>query len=99
MAYFDGIEKGDIVWDFNYNWGEVIESCSEVNLIRVKFSICTNVGYNFSGYRKDSTFKNPTLFWDKVNFDIPKKNRNKVNFNRLDFNIDWDHISDKNKKE
>ena len=21
MSYFEGIEKGDIVWDFNYNWG------------------------------------------------------------------------------
>ena len=75
MAYFDGIKVGDKVWDFNYGYGEVIEVSSKYNYIKVKFNdpLKMIASYYFNGHPRNSTIKKQTLFWDKVNFEIPRK--------------------------
>ena len=71
MTYFDGIKVGDKVWDFGYGWGKVV-IVSEKSFV-VSFSVVNNIAYCYDGKLCiDKENKNQTLFWSKINFEIPK---------------------------
>ena len=74
MSYFDGIKVGQKVWSFEYGWGKTIEI--EKDYIRVEFlekNIKSRL-YKFDGSLFHSQ-TNQTLFWDKIKFEIPKKQK------------------------
>ena len=72
MAYFDGIKIGDRVWSFDFGWGIVVEINEEFKIpIVVEFDkLEFQDSYNYDG--KSMEELNQTLFWDKIEFDIPK---------------------------
>lgn len=67
---FKNAEVGDRVWDFLYQYG-TIEKLEE-NKILVKFDSGINVAYNLNG-SSGYPVNIQTLFWDRIQFEIPKK--------------------------
>ena len=74
MSYFEGIKKGDRVWDFEYGWGTVVKVEKDI------FRVCYDFGdwndYDFNGkkvFDKRTDKRDQTLFWGEINFDIPEK--------------------------
>ena len=77
MAYFDGIKKGDRVWDFRYGWGTVKSINAEEYPIVVFFpEFGYHKSYDFNG--KTCKYLNQTLFWDEIKFEVPKKPKIKL---------------------
>ncbi len=77
MAYFDEIKVGDKVWDFIYGQGKVYNIDDDIDaesyVIDVKFKSGLKESYNLNGRRFTCPSCNQSLFWDKINFDIPEK--------------------------
>ena len=77
MKYFDGIKKGDKVWDFIYGEGKVyeIEDADDIEsyVINVKFKSGLKESYNLNGRRFTCPSCNQSLFWGKIIFKVPKK--------------------------
>ena len=72
MTYFDGIKKGDKVWDFVYKWGSVENI--ENDIIEVLFESKLIGYYDFDGVIIDNENNlNQSLFWDEIKFRLPKK--------------------------
>ena len=87
MAYFDGITKGDRVWDFAYGWGTIVEI--EKDTFRVYYDSGDWNDYDFDGtkvFDKRTDKRNQTLFWDKINFDIPENP--KIHLLEITYNIE-----------
>ena len=71
MTYFDGIKKGDKVWDFVYKWGSVENI--ENDIIEVLFESKLIGYYDFDGVIIDNENNlNQSLFWDEIKFRRPK---------------------------
>jgi len=85
MSYFNGIKKGDRVWDFVYGYGVVI--ALNKGEFTVDFSDTSHMEtYCCSGKRCYCNGCNQTLFWDKVEFNDLK--RPKVRFKERKYSID-----------
>ena len=67
------VKVGDEVWDVRRGWGEVIHLEDDVS----SFSIYVSSGTGREWYTKDGRVDmddvNPTLFWQPIVFEIPKK--------------------------
>lgn len=74
---FNDAKIGDRVWDFLYKYG-TIEELKE-NTILVKFDSGINVAYNLNG-SSGYPVNVQTLFWNKIEFKIPKKPFNLKDF-------------------
>lgn len=75
---FENAKIGDKVWSIRHGWGKIysIKPENEIYLLKVEFDSYINqnnytVSFTFEGksFRLD---KNPTLYWDELEFDIPK---------------------------
>ena len=73
---FSNAKVGDKVWDIRIGWGTIIDNHSKGNKdypICVQFEATgANEYYTACGkyYSEDI---NPSLFWDEIKFDVPKK--------------------------
>lgn len=71
MATLHGepIKVGDKVWDINYGWATVtnVYDSSDGCSIATEYDTYTSTG------RLIRTHITPSLFWDEIKFDIPKK--------------------------
>ena len=81
MTYFNGIRLNDKVWDFMLGYGVVIELTKDSFI--VDFINNSHIEtYCYDGKRCYCDECNQTLFWDKVNFKLPKK-RPKIELNNV----------------
>ena len=71
---FENAKIGDKVWEIELGWGEIVNIIkSSTYPLMVKFNINGSImTFDLSGkYTKIAI--NPTLFWDEINVEIPKK--------------------------
>jgi hypothetical protein len=69
---FKNAKVGDRVWHITKGFGKIVEIFPEATFpITVEFHGISRINFRYDGkqLRKDL---NPTLFWDKIKFDIPK---------------------------
>ncbi len=76
---------GDRVWDFEKGWGRIIKiDTNSIHPLAVKFNECDITLYTFDG-KSFVTNINPSLFWDEIKYEIPKKPFDlKVEFEKLE---------------
>lgn len=74
---FSKAKIGDRVWDFLYQYGTIDEL--KENTILVKFDSGITVAYNLNG-SSGYPVNVQTLFWNKIEFEIPKKPFNLKDF-------------------
>ena len=91
MAYFDGVKVGDRVWDFKYGWGRIlyIDEDALAKSLKVTFDRWDRdefIWYTLDG-KADRDF-NQTLFWDKVEFEIPKPPKIELGENKYLIDLD-----------
>jgi hypothetical protein len=86
MAYFDGIKVGDKVWDFVFGWGKVVdvEYLSDFPL-KVEFSESNKRAFTKNGEIDNNV--NQTLFWGKIEFEVPNKTTIELEEGRFVFDI------------
>jgi len=91
MAYFDGVKIGDRIWSFENGYGKVIDLYSieeyKLNAIIVKFENGFIDTYDSNGKKKCN--ENQTLFWDKIEIEIPGKP--KIELKEKEYFIDFTH--------
>lgn len=68
------VKVGDKVWHILRGWGEVTNLDSEKY---TNYPICVKFGEDYNWFTKDGKFRSgdttPVLFWQPVEFEIPKK--------------------------
>lgn len=70
---FKNAQVGDRVYDLLKGWGTIVNINPEDNYpIYVNSDIDSFCTFTYDG-KRDINDKNPTLFWDEIKFDIPKK--------------------------
>ncbi len=71
---FSNAKVGDRVWDFTLGKGTIIKIDRNItNPIRVKFDRSGYIfRFKFNGKLNENDI-NPTLFWDEIKYEIPKK--------------------------
>jgi len=85
MAYFDGIEVGEKVWDFVFGDGKVVELTEDVFIVDFTNNSHTET-YYCDGKRCYCDKCNQTLFWSEINFKTPK--RPEIEFKERKYSID-----------
>lgn len=73
---FTNVKVGDRVWCFMRKWGTVVEVGNiqkESYPILVNFDNRTKDTYTKNGVLHAAHSDQPILFWDEINFEIPKK--------------------------
>ena len=80
---FKNAKVGDRVWDFSNGWGTIERTDFDINYpILVKFDNGNNDdSFTYEGF-KNRIHKNPTLFWNEIKFETPKKPFNLKEFLR-----------------
>ena len=72
---FKNAEIDDRVWDIRHGWGTIVEiktKCTKYPIV-VKFdNVDVKMEYTFEGKYVDEHI-NPTLFWNEIKFNMPKK--------------------------
>jgi len=68
---FEDAKIGDDVWSVEDEWGTVVSIADSDYPLVVEFG-CEIITFMLDGRRWESS-KNPTLFWDEIKFEIPKK--------------------------
>lgn len=70
---FKDVKLGDKVWDFIYGWGEVTSTCYDLP----HYPFLVKFPNNSDSYTADGKFRSadpkPRLFWDEIEFKVPKK--------------------------
>jgi hypothetical protein len=70
---FEDAKVGDRVWSMQSGWGEVVENIPLADYgVSVKFDNNAYGSYSVCGRFQKSDLM-PTLFWNEVKFEIPKK--------------------------
>ena len=69
---FKNARVGDKVWSFVDGWGRIIEIKSGSFPINVEFEDNGKEDFSIEG-KKLHEEKYPTLFWDEIVFEVPKK--------------------------
>lgn len=72
---FSRAKEGDRAWSYRFGWG-VISKVKEGYTHPIHFQIPGHEVrfYSIDGYQ-DVDYERPTLFWDEVHFDPPKRPR------------------------
>lgn len=70
---FENAKVGDRVWDFVLGWGtiEKMDYDNDPCIVAVKFDNAHFNTYMLDGRTSDDLM--PTLFWNKIKFEIPEK--------------------------
>jgi len=74
MSYFEHAQVGDKVWSLELGYGTIIKIVEEDYPIKVKF--CNNYQRSYTKHGKTVSAFNQTLFYDKIEFEIPKPEKN-----------------------
>lgn len=72
---FEKARIGDRLWDFLEEWGTIVEVYDITKFtypIEVKFDNGKIISYTLDGKIKEEDSRS-RLFWDKLNYEIPKK--------------------------
>ena len=80
---FTNVKVGDRVWCFMRKWGTVVEVGNiqkESYPILVNFDNGAEDTYTTNGLCA-ADHEQPTLFWDEINFEIPKKPLPRIDLN------------------
>lgn len=78
---FEDAKVGDRVWDFIFGWGTIYDIIlDDYYPIKVEFEKDIIRSYTLDGALFKGSKENPSLFWDEIKFEIPKRPFNLEDF-------------------